>query len=282
MVKISHPDTGPGWRDPAVFIEIQEAYEALADPVRRAAYDRKRRRRVRGLVIAGEPPLGPVIADLHPWADPARDAVRAASGLIHAGWDERFPSAHWLQDLGGAASASRMAADRAVGGAGGVSGAGGAGHGGGAGDAGRAGHGITRVALTLEEAFRGTDVSLSGGGRVRIPPGARHGMTLRVPAARGPAEAGGGSGVPGVIQISLLPHGRFRVVGDDLLVEVALPRAVLEQGGHVRLPTPGGLLAVAIPGRLGPGRVLRLRGQGFPATPRRRAGDLLIRLVSAG
>jgi curved DNA-binding protein CbpA len=52
-----HPDRHAGVR-PELFRDVSEAYDVLSDPVRRARYDRRLRRRGRGLIEVSLEGLG--------------------------------------------------------------------------------------------------------------------------------------------------------------------------------------------------------------------------------
>jgi DnaJ-class molecular chaperone len=62
----------------------------------------------------------------------------------------------------------------------------------------------------------------------------------------------------------VLPHPFFTRKGDDIYLDlpISLKEAVL--GARIRVPTPGGAVAAAVPKWSNTGRVLRLRGRGVP------------------
>lgn len=92
---------------------------------------------------------------------------------------------------------------------------------------------------------------------VTIPKGARDGSKLRL---RG--QAPGGADV--MLRLKLAQHPTFTLDGDTVRVTVSVPdyRAVL--GGAVRVPTLDGDVEMSLPKGTQSGRVLRLRGQGWP------------------
>jgi curved DNA-binding protein len=92
---------------------------------------------------------------------------------------------------------------------------------------------------------------------VTIPKGARDGSKLRL---RG--QAPGGADV--MLRLKLAQHPTFTLDGDTVRVTVPVPdyRAVL--GGTVRVPTLDGDVEMSLPKGTQSGRVLRLRGQGWP------------------
>ncbi|TCR93245.1 J domain-containing protein [Rhizobium sp. BK376] len=98
---------------------------------------------------------------------------------------------------------------------------------------------------------------------VRIPPGTRDGQTLRL---RGKGEPGIGTGQAGdaLIEVHVRPHRFFTRDGDDIRFElpISLSEAVL--GGKIRVPTPGGAVAVTLAPNSNTGKTLRLKGKGVP------------------
>ena len=100
---------------------------------------------------------------------------------------------------------------------------------------------------------------------VTLPPGIEDGQVLRL---RGRGGEGLNGGPPGdaLVTIEVLPHPLFTRVGDDLHVEmpITLPQAVL--GGKITVPTRDGSAAMTVPEGSDTGRVLRLRGKEFRPT----------------
>lgn len=133
--------------------------------------------------------------------------------------------------------------------------------------------------IGLEEAARGTEVSLELGVpelgpdgtiqrvaktvRLRVPRGVIDGERLRV-AGRGGAGLGGGPPGDLYLDIRLKPHPLFRAVGHDLYLEVPItpPEAVL--GSTIEVPSLDGRLRLQVkPGTRG-GQTMRLAGKGLP------------------
>jgi DnaJ-class molecular chaperone len=126
-----------------------------------------------------------------------------------------------------------------------------------------------RYSLPIEfiESIRGADkrLTLPDGGTldVKIPPGLVDGQILRL---KGKGAAGAGKGGPGdaLIEVEVLPDGRFVREGDDISLElpISLSEAVL--GGKVRVPTPTGDVTMSVPKGANTGTTLRLKGKGVP------------------
>ena len=87
---------------------------------------------------------------------------------------------------------------------------------------------------------------------------------------RGQAPGGGDL----LLQVRHLPHPLWRLDGDHLRVQVRVPDDVAALGGVVKVETLDGVVELTVPEGSSSGRVLRLRGQGWPKRGGGR-GDLL-------
>jgi DnaJ-class molecular chaperone len=112
---------------------------------------------------------------------------------------------------------------------------------------------------------------------VSIPPGTQDGQILRLRGKGRPAPGEGPAG-DALIEISVLPHPYFIRKGDDIYLDlpISLKEAVL--GAKVRVPTPAGAVAVAVPKWSNTGRVMRLKGRGVPRTDGSK-GDEYVKLM---
>jgi curved DNA-binding protein len=130
--------------------------------------------------------------------------------------------------------------------------------------------------VLLEELLSGgrRRVQLPGGRslEVEIPRGAREGTVLRL---AGQGEPGLNGGPPGdlYLHVRLVPHPRYRVVGDDLEMDLPLWPWQAVLGGEVRVETPDGPVTLKVPAGTQSGRRLRLRARGLPRADGSR-GDL--------
>lgn len=135
------------------------------------------------------------------------------------------------------------------------------------------------IQIELRQAIDGTeltaDIPGQGPVRVRIPPGADTGSTLRVPGKGSPGARGGPSGDL-VIEVAVRPHPRLRRDGLDL--HLALPVTLDEayNGASVDVPTFEGPIVLKIPPRSQNRAKLRVRGKGVPRKDTR--GDLIVEL----
>ncbi|MDE2195609.1 MAG: DnaJ domain-containing protein [Gammaproteobacteria bacterium] len=154
------------------------------------------------------------------------------------------------------------------------------------------------VSITLEQAYRGTDVDIdlsmpeydAGGAMRRVPrtfkahihKGATDGQRLRVPGKGGKGFNGGRDGDL-YLNITLQPHLFFRVSGHDLYMDLPLAPWEAVLGASVEVPTPGGPVRLKISPGTQAGQQLRLPRRGLPK-PRAGEGDLfaIVQIVVPG
>jgi len=135
--------------------------------------------------------------------------------------------------------------------------------------------------LTLDDVLHGGQRRITVDGRsldVTIPRGIRDGATLRLAGQGGPGVNGGPAGDV-YLRVRLLPHPRYRVVGDDLEMDLPLWPWQAVLGAEVRVDTPDGPVTLTVPPGTQSGQRLRLRGRGLPRDGAR--GDLyaVVRVV---
>jgi curved DNA-binding protein len=254
-----HPDVN---KDPGAeerFKELSEAYDILSDPDQRKRYDA----------------FGEDFRRVGPDVDPdayrrARAYAGADAGGQARGWGGAGPSGGFryagsgddvdLEDLLGGMFGAR---GRGWGGWGPISGS----------------DHETEVEVTVEEAYQGTQRSLSFAGAdgprtidVNIPAGVVDGQRIRL---RGQGGQGSGGGEAGdlYLVVRIAPHPRYRLEGRDL--HILLPLAPWEAalGSSVDIDTPGGPATVSVPAGTSSHRRLRLKGRGLP-NKRGKPGDL--------
>jgi len=144
------------------------------------------------------------------------------------------------------------------------------------------------VQITLEEAYRGTQVNVDlsmpeydAQGvmhrvpqvfNARIPKGVTDGQRLRVPGKGGTGINGGRAGDL-YLTIALHPHPLFRVSGHDLYLDLPLAPWEAVLGTSIEVPTPAGQVRLKVPAGTRTGQQLRLPKRGLPK-PHSGAGDL--------
>jgi len=113
---------------------------------------------------------------------------------------------------------------------------------------------------------------------VKIPAGVDDGSQIR---ASGEGEAGLRGGPHGnlYLTLSVLPHEFFIRDGDNILYELPINSAQAALGTEVEVPTLGGKGKLKIPAGSQTGHVFRLKGQGVVHPHRGGRGDQLVTLL---
>jgi len=248
-----HPDVSKEKDAEQKFKELQEAYEVLKDPEKRAAYDQLGSEWKSGQQF--RPP--PDWASGFEFSGGNRPRGAGATGGAHVFEEEGFSD--FFSSLFGGASPFGAAGRRQQP------------------AAGRDHH--ARIDIDLEEAFGGGTRTLdlkrpelkadgtlelrSHTVRVTIPAGVTDGQLIRL-AGQGEAAPGGGRAGDLYLEVHLRPHRLYQVEGRD--VTLTLPVAPWEAalGATVTVPTLGGPVDMHIPAGAQSGQKLRLRGRGLP------------------
>jgi curved DNA-binding protein len=141
---------------------------------------------------------------------------------------------------------------------------------------------VTKLTLTLEEAFQGTHRAIQlqvpemvGMGQiqmktrtlnVKIPPGVTSGQKIRL-AGQGVASGFGGESAGDLyLEIDVQPHRFYRLEGRDVYLTLPLAPWEAALGCTVAVPTLGGKVELKIPANSQAGQQLRLKGRGLPGT----------------
>lgn len=135
------------------------------------------------------------------------------------------------------------------------------------------------VTITLREAYQGTTRTYSRNGKrleVDIPPGAKTGTRVRL-AGHGQAAAGQSGDL--YLRVKVSPERGIRRKGNDLHVEVEADLYTAVLGGEIEVQTLDGPVLLNIPAGSQPGQSFRLRGRGMPQLQRpEQHGDLYAKL----
>jgi curved DNA-binding protein len=248
-----HPDVNPD--DPqaeARFKEINEAYEVLGDPEKRAKYDQLGADWQRWQRAGGQP------GDF----DWSQWTTAPGGGRVHV----QYGTPEDLEDLFGDSSPFSDFFTSIFGGLGGTRRTGGRGGFEGF-DRPRRGQDLEHeVEISLAEAYHGTTRLLTKDGRrmeVKIPPGAKTGTRVRMRGEGGSGVSGGQAGDL-YLKVKVARDPRFERKGDNLYVTVPVDLYTAVLGGEVRVPTLAGDVNLKIPAGSQNGQTFRLRGKGMP------------------
>ena len=235
-----HPDVSKEPDAEAQFKEVAEAYEALKDPEKRAAYD--------------------AVGQQHGGARDFRPPPGWNSGFEFSGGPGSGTADHsdFFEALFGRAAAAHAAGEDhhakvlidLL-------------------DAYRGG----RRSVSLQVPTRDAQGVLSLQLRqldVQIPKGIREGQHLRLKGQGGPGHGTAPAGDL-YLEVHFRPDKLFRLDGRDVFVDLPVTPWEAALGATVTAPAPEGSVQLTIPGASSSGRKLRLRGKGLPGTP---PGDL--------
>ncbi|MDG4596730.1 MAG: molecular chaperone DnaJ [Candidatus Contendobacter sp.] len=113
---------------------------------------------------------------------------------------------------------------------------------------------------------------------VKVPAGVDNGDRIRL---AGEGEAGEHGGPPGdlYVQIQVKPHPIFSREDSDLYCEVPIGFTTAALGGDLEVPTLDGRLSLKIPPETQTSKVFRIRGKGVKPVRGGPTGDLLCRVV---
>ena len=235
-----HPDVSKEAGAEDKFKAVNEAYEALRDPQKRAAYDQLRARGYRPGDDVQPPPGGfgggPGGVDF--------EEIFAGGGA-GGGFSDFFESLFGRQRGGFGQQPGRGPQPR--------------------------GDTRAKLAVPLESVYEGGSVRIGVNGRtldIRIPKGIRPGQAIRL---AGQGHHGGAL----LLEIEYAAHPRFEVDGRNIIHVLPVAPWEAALGATVSVPTLGGSVELKIPPDSEAGRKLRLRGRGLPGQP---PGDQIVEL----
>ena len=261
-----HPDVSKEPNAEAHFKEMQEAYEVLRDPEKRAAYDQLGSEWKSGQSFHPPPDWGSGF-EFSGRPPGAGRAGRRQPGATAGGTYSEEEFSDFFSSLFGGGSPFAGARGRA---------------------GGRDHH--ARIDVTLEEAYRGTSRMLelkrpevkpdgsvelhSHTVRVTIPAGVTEGQLIRL-GGQGEPAADGGSPGDLYLEVHILPDRTFTLENRDVTLTFPVAPWEAALGGSVTVPTLGGPVEMRIPSGAQSGQKLRLRGRGLPGQP---PGDQYVQL----
>ena len=238
-----HPDRNPGNKQAEEkFKDINEAYQVLNDPQKRARYDQL------GSAYSNWQQRGGTPNDFD-WSQWFGNNAGGGTRVEYGDASDLFSD--FFSNIFGGMGNTRTTRGRA------------------------ASAYEEPVEITLKEAYEGTTRQVHANGRnvqVRIPAGVRTGSKVRAPGA-------GPNGQDLYLVIDVAEDERFERQGNDLHTTATVSVFTAILGGEAEVETMTGKVKLSIPPGTQPEQVFRLAGRGMPQVKSQNSkGDLFVRL----
>lgn len=234
-----HPDVSKESGAEERFKEVNEAYEALRDPEKRAHYDQLRSSGYRpGQDV---PPQG---GGYRGGGQEDFDYEEIFAGGGAGGGFSDFFEEMFSRGRGGPGAQRRPRPN---------------------------GDTTAKLSVPLEAVYKGDSVRIGVGGKsldIKIPKGIRQGQSIRLPKQ-------GRNGGNLLLEVEYAAHPDFEVDGRNILHIVPIMPWQAALGGTISVATLGGPVELKIPAGSEAGKKLRLRGRGLPGTT---PGDQIVEL----
>jgi curved DNA-binding protein len=233
-----HPDKNPDKAAQARFKEVNEAYEVLGDPVKRAKYDQLGASYRAWERMGGQPGS----FDWSQWMGGVPGGVHVEVGNLGdllGGFSDFFSALFGGMPIQGQSSIRTSRLD---------------------------GPDIeTPIRIKLSEAHSGATRTIQIEGRtleVDIPPGANTGTKVRISGKGGTGRRSKGDLY---LVVEVEPDRRYEREGDDLFVNVDIDLYSAVLGGEARVPTLTGDVMLTVPAGSQQNQAFRLSGRGMPS-----------------
>lgn len=242
-----HPDRHKDDKEAAEkrFKEINEAYQVLSDPQKKAAYDQYGHEafapgggfRGAGGFPGGSGPFSQ--AQGGRWGPFTYTYTSTGGGSPFEGFDFSDPFDIFEQFFGG----SSFSANR--------------------------GRQIPRYGISIDfmDAVKGVEKEIEIGGKkrkIKIPPGVDEGSRIQFGDF--------------ILSVNIHPHDIFERDGVDIYIKVSIPYSLATLGGQIEVPTVDGDIKIRIRPGTASGTMMRLRGKGIQQLRGRGRGDEYVRI----
>jgi len=262
LTKKYHPDLNPGNKETEEkFKEINEAYHAISDPVKRKKYDDLRESYLQWQKRGGsgknfdwsawqhDPGSGTYTRTMTPEEFEAIFGGTSGLGEGFSGFSDFFATIFGM-DLDFDSPYTSPAEDYYE-----------------AFRQPRAGRDIEgEISVTLEDVYYGTKKLISIGGKkieASIPKGIQDGNIIRL-AGQGREGSRGGPKGDLLLTVKIQPHARYTRRGNDLYTDLEIDFYTAALGGEAKINTLAGEIMLKIPSQTQAGKSFRLKGKGMP------------------
>jgi molecular chaperone DnaJ len=114
--------------------------------------------------------------------------------------------------------------------------------------------------------------------KVQVPAGIDHGQSFRL-RSEGNAGANGGPAGDLLVTVSIKPHALFERDGANVLCEMPITFTQAALGAEIEVPTLDGKVRYTVPEGTQTGTVFRLKGKGIPYVGYKNRGDQYVTVV---